>query len=126
MYCPKCRIVSDGERCPECGSRKLREPAAEDLCFLTEEDPLMGGMLEDVLRQNGIPALGESNKGAALSVISGPLFEWIRYYVRWEDLDKAREIVNEVLHTAEESDAADGGAAEDGTEEDSGEPGEEP
>ena len=45
-YCLKCRNVFEGERCPVCGSKKSREPAADDLCFLTEEGPLLGGMLE--------------------------------------------------------------------------------
>ena len=62
-------------------------------------------MLEDVLKQNGIPVLTESTKGAALSVISGPLFEWIKYYVRYDHLPKAREIVEEVLHASEEAEA---------------------
>ena len=85
--------------------------------FLTEEGPLLGGMLEDVLKQNGIPVLTESNKGAALSVISGPLFEWISYYVRYDHLAQAKEIVGEVLHASAE--------AGDAAEEDTGETGEE-
>ena len=79
---------------------------------------MLGGMLEDVLRQNGIPVLTESSKGAALSVISGPLFEWISYYVRYDHLAKAKEIVEEVLH-------ASGEAGADEAEEDTGETGEE-
>ena len=100
-YCLKCRNVFEGERCPVCGSKKSREPAADDLCFLTEEGPLLGGMLEDVLKQNGIPVLSESSKGAALSVITSSLFEWIKYYVRYDHLPQAREIVEEVLHSSE-------------------------
>ena len=107
MYCPKCRNIYEGDRCPVCRNRKGREPAPDDLCFLTEEAPLLGGMLEDVLKQNGIPVLTESTKGAALSVISGPLFEWIKYYVRYDHLPKAREIVEEVLHASEEAKAED-------------------
>ena len=101
LYCLKCRNVFEGDRCPVCGSRKMREPVADDLCFLTEEGPLLGGMLEDVLKQNGIPVLSESSKGAALSVITSSLFEWIKYYVRYDHLPQAREIVEEVLHSSE-------------------------
>ena len=118
MYCPKCRNVFEENTCPVCKNRKVREAAPDDLCFLTEEGPLLGGMLEDVLRQNGIPVLTESSKGAALSVISGPLFEWISYYVRYDHLKKAKEIVEEVLH-------ASGEAGAEVSEEDTGETGEE-
>ncbi len=117
MYCPKCRNVFEEDICPVCKNRKVREAAPDDLVFLTEEGPLLGGMLEDVLRQNGIPVLTESNKGAALSVISGPLFEWISYYVRYDHLAQAKEIVEEVLHASAE--------AGDAAEEDTGETGEE-
>ena len=117
MYCPKCRNVFEEDICPVCKNRKVREAAPDDLVFLTEEGPLLGGMLEDVLRQNGIPVLTESNKGAALSVISGPLFEWISYYVRYDHLAQAKEIVEEVLHASAE--------AGDAAEEDTGEAGEE-
>ena len=119
MYCPKCRNVFEESACPVCRNRKVREPAPDDLCFLTEEGPLLGGMLEDVLKQNGIPVLTESSKGAALSVISGQLFEWIRYYVRYEHLPQAKEIVGEVLHASAEAGADDAEEdAEEAAEED--------
>ena len=97
MYCTRCRSVFEGDRCPNCKHGTVREPQAEDICFLTELSPMYGGMLEDVLKQNGIPVLTESTKGAALAVISGPLFEWIKYYVRYDHLPRAKEIVEELF-----------------------------
>ena len=57
MYCEKCSRVFDGERCPACGSRRVRQPAEGDLCFLAEQDYLTTSMLEDVLKQENIPFL---------------------------------------------------------------------
>ena len=58
MYCEKCsRIIEEEVRCPHCGSRKIRLPETKDPCFLTELDFIPSGILEDVLKQNGIPFL---------------------------------------------------------------------
>ena len=54
-------------------------------------------MLEDVLRQNDIPFITGGRLGAGLSTYVGPILEATRFYVRWSDLEKAREIVEALL-----------------------------
>ena len=54
MYCEKCSRIIEETRCPFCGSRKIREPQPKDLCFLTEQEFLPAGVLEDVLKQGGV------------------------------------------------------------------------
>ena len=107
MYCENCRTVFEGERCPVCGSKKIAEPQPDDVCYLTEVDSVWRGMLEDVLKQEGIESWSTSNIGAGLAVISGTMFERIRFYVRYEDLPKAAEIVEGLFsapaETGEES-----------------------
>ena len=94
MYCPQCLVLFDGkERCPVCAGRKIREPLPEDPCFLTETDPVFGGMLRDVLAQNGIPALSASTIGAGMAARAGSMFERIRFHVRCEDLERASGLV---------------------------------
>ena len=68
-------------------------PAPDTICFLTEVDAVWGGMLEDVLKQNGIPTLCKSTMGAGLAAKAGSMLERIRFYVRYEHLPKARKIV---------------------------------
>lgn len=98
MYCETCKLAFEGtRRCPQCGSRKLRDILPEDLCYLTETDPMFGGMLKDVLEQNEIPVLSSSSMGAGMALRVGPMFDRIRFYVPYEHLSAAREIVEELF-----------------------------
>ena len=105
MYCEKCKLAFDeNTRCPHCGSRKLRSPLPEDLCFLTETDPMFGGMLKDVLEQNAIPALRSSTMGAGLAMRVGPMFDRIRFYVPYAHLPAAAELVEALFQAPDGSD----------------------
>ena len=99
MYCPNCQITfSEAVRCPVCGNKKVRGSLPEDICFLTEVTPVFGGMLRDVLEQNEIPVLSKSSIGAGMAMRAGSMFERIKLYVRYDDLQKATEIANELLN----------------------------
>ena len=95
MYCARCQVIYESDRCPICGSRKSRPVQPDDICFLAEEDRFRAGMLEDFLRQEGIPVLKKSTIGAGMAVKTGALFERFRFYVRYEHLEKARTILEE-------------------------------
>ena len=98
MYCTKCRNISEkAERCPVCGSRRVREPLPEDICFLTETAPIAGDMLRDVLEQEGIPVLCQSTLGAGLAMTVGSMFERLKVFVRYDSLERAREIAEELF-----------------------------
>ena len=102
MYCPNCQIAfSDTAQCPVCGRKKVRESLPEDICFLTEVTPIFGGMLKDVLEQNSISVLSSSNIGAGMAMRAGSMFERIKLYVRYDNLQKATEIVNELQSDSE-------------------------
>ncbi len=103
MYCEKCSRVFDGERCPVCGSRRVREPADGDLCFLAEQDYLTTSMLEDVLKQENIPFLTKGVMGAGLAIKAGPTLERTRFYVPFERLQEAEEVLDELTGGGEET-----------------------
>ena len=104
MYCQKCKTAFDGNgNCPVCGSPKVRPALPDDICYLTDADPVFGGMLNDVLGQNGIPALSSSSIGAGMATIAGSMFERVKYYVRYEHLLKAKEIVDELFNSPAEA-----------------------
>ena len=96
LYCERCQTAYREERCPVCGRRKGRPARPEDICLLTETDGLQVGILEDLLRQEGIPAVEKSTLGAGLAMQAGILFERIRFYVRCEHLERAKEILETV------------------------------
>ena len=97
MYCEKCKHVFEGERCPNCRKSRVRPVRPEDPCFLVEKGEPWNGMLEDVLRQNGIPFLTDGRLGAGLAAYSGPIRESSRFYVRWDDMARASSIVDELF-----------------------------
>ena len=108
MYCPNCRtLFHESPRCPVCGSKKVRAPLPEDTCFLIETAPIPGAMLRDILEQNKIPVLSTSTIGAGMAMRAGSMFERIRYYVRYDDLDEASKIVHEFSHPAVVSEEVD-------------------
>ena len=106
MYCERCRHLFEGTgRCPNCGSRSVRPPLPEDLCYLTETDPMFGGMLKDVLEQNHIPVLTNSAMGAGMALKVGPMFDQMRFYVPHSALPGATELVEALFQSPEEAEA---------------------
>ena len=103
MYCEKCRRIIDADRCPFCKSRKTREPEPDDICFLTEQDYVSSGMLEDVLQQNGIRFLKKDVMGAGMAIKVGPMLERSRFYVPFEQMKNAESVVEELFSAAPEA-----------------------
>lgn len=98
MYCQKCKVVFADTVCPSCGSaRHAREPRPEDPCFLIERGQPWSGMLSDVLRQHDIPALTSGRIGAGLAARVGTMLESTRFYVRFDDLERAGALVDELF-----------------------------
>ena len=97
MYCEKCKHLFEGERCPNCKKGLVREVRNDDPCFLAEKGQPWGGMLADVLRQNNIPFLTDGRMGAGLATQVGSLLESRRFYVRFDDLNRANALVDELF-----------------------------
>ena len=103
LYCRKCQVAFSGsEHCPVCGNKCIQSPLPEDICFLTDADPISAGMLKAALDQQSIPSLSNSSIGAGLAMRAGAMFERVRLYVRYDDLYKAKEIA-EILLSADET-----------------------
>ena len=101
MYCEKCSRIVEEQQCPYCKGKKLREPADNDPCFVTEQDYIPSGILQDVLKQNGIPYLIKSVLGAGIAIRVGPVLDRSRFYVPFRCLNQATEIVEEVFSDKE-------------------------
>lgn len=101
MYCEKCKRIIDADRCPFCKSRKTREPESDDICFLTEQDYVFSGILEDILQQHDIRFLKKDVMGAGLAIKVGPMLERSRFYVSFEQLEEAMAVVEELFAESE-------------------------
>ena len=102
MYCEKCSRITEGDRCSVCRSKRVREPEPKDPCFLSEQDYVSSGILEDVLKQNGIPFLRKDVMGAGMAIKVGPMLERSRFYVPYEQLEKASTIAADLFSAADE------------------------
>ena len=114
MYCETCMAATDETVCPLCGNEDLRPAEGDDPCLLTERSQLWSGLLEDVLKQNGIPYFTKGRMGAGMALKVGPMFESVRFYVPRDRLDAARDLVEELFS---ESDGEEEGSAGGGPEE---------
>ena len=100
-YCENCQLVYDGDRCPACGSKKGREPQENDPCFLCEKQILWGEVLEDALKQNGIPVVFKKRLGIGLALKVGPMMEWVKVYVPYARLEESRAIVETLFESGD-------------------------
>lgn len=81
MYCPNCKVLVNAAKCPVCGNRNIREPIADDYCFLVEKELIWAGVLEDILKQNNISYVTRNVLGAGLTTRVGSAQERTRFYV---------------------------------------------
>ena len=102
MYCENCCILFAENRCPVCGNKKVRIPEPDDYCFLTEKEMIWAGMLEDVLKQNGIPYFTKQMLGAGLALKIGPMSERYRFYVPYSHFQEADELVEALFAPVQE------------------------
>ncbi len=94
VYCGRCSIPFEGERCPVCGRKSAESVEPDDICFLTEKETIWSGMLADVLKQENIPFTQKNVMGAGMALRAGPMFERVRFYVFYKHLAQAKEIVD--------------------------------
>ena len=92
LYCEACCVLYEEGRCPVCHSAHGREPRDDDPCFVAEKTQIDADILEDVLRQNGIPCLKKSVSGAAIAVYTGRFLESFRIYVNFAQWEQANAI----------------------------------
>lgn len=91
MYCPNCQMLMDGDRCTEC-RRACREPRETDAVLLAEKDHPWSDILCDVLKQDDIPFLRQSNLGSGLATYMSQALEVESIYVLYAHYERAQEI----------------------------------
>ena len=89
LYCEECGVLYEEGRCPVCRKTHGRAPREDDPCFVAEKGQIDADILEDILRQNGIPCLKKSVSGAAIAVYTGRLLETFRVFVNFSQWEEA-------------------------------------
>lgn len=117
LYCPQCRRLFEGEKCPQCGKHTGREPEKEDWCLLYSGGQIWADMAADVLKQNEIPSMVQSSRGAAIAVLTGILSQPFDLYVPFADYAQADEIVQSLFAQTEEQEFPEDAENEDREEE---------
>lgn len=96
-YCPHCLMLQEKETCACCGASPLYLPHPKDFCFLQEREAMWAEMLQDVLKDQGIPCVHKPVYGAALMMNVGTAMERYRLYVPYEHLLDARSIAEQLF-----------------------------
>lgn len=103
LYCPDCHILVRDTRCPRCGRKWLDAPAWSDHCYLTEQEGLWAGVLEDCLKQNAVPYVTQNVLGAGITSKVGVALERKRFFVRYDCYEKAQALLEELFSGEEEA-----------------------
>lgn len=57
MFCESCNVVTEGERCPVCGKKKLREVRDDDFCYFVTLSEGYARYFEENLKSENIPVV---------------------------------------------------------------------
>lgn len=87
-------MATDFERCPMCGTKKLRKAEEEDFCFLLEKEVAYCGMLSLELDEKNIP-YKTVPYGSGVRSAFGMSLENYRVYVPFGFLEAAKQVVEE-------------------------------
>lgn len=101
-YCEKCRILFEDSTCPHCGNRFVSAPAAHDYVFLAEKEYPWSEVLEQALKDEGIPVVtNDSVVGAWITTRLGARFERSQLFVPFVFLDQASQILSDMFDNPE-------------------------
>lgn len=103
MYCSACMKLIYTNECEDCGNENLRLVRAEDPVYITKQNTMFAGMLEDVFKQNNIPFITRALMGAGFTTLVGSALEEISFYVPMRLYDEASLLVEEIFGLAKDS-----------------------
>lgn len=97
MYCEKCKFYFEDMLCPVCGNKKVRQADEKDLCFLVRKEQLWGSLVANILKKNQIPFIAQNELGAGLTAKIGSCSEHRLFYVPYEYLQRAINLIGEIF-----------------------------
>ncbi|MGN0804681.1 MAG: hypothetical protein ACI4MS_04790 [Candidatus Coproplasma sp.] len=100
-FCEKCNILTDDARCPVCGNKKLRDADGEDFCYFKSLSSFDFEMLAFTLQENKIEVVGVPYYLGGVTHSTAGRAEGRKVYVRYKDIEKAKEIYESILGSEE-------------------------
>ena len=97
LYCEPCKLLCPDGACDRCGSKKLREPKANDPVYLTTKDSVWSGGVEDILARNEIPYLKQGSQGAGVTSRIGYSMENYQFFVPLGAYEKSKELLASIM-----------------------------
>ena len=94
MYCAKCKgltVPDNKNRCLSCGYKKLKEPEANDVMYLTIQSMIYASMLDALLDENEIPYIKQTIGFKHPTTQFGEF----HYFVPFGAYERAKELLNE-------------------------------
>ena len=93
-FCEGCNIACEGERCPQCGRKKLRAVDGEDFCLAGRVERAFGDTLKEHLQNENIDCVLMPYGTGVRAKFALPL-ECYLLYVRYKHLDRVRQILKD-------------------------------
>ncbi len=93
-FCESCNIACNDERCPKCGSKKLRAINEDDFCFVAKVDRFFGDNLKDWLKEENIECVLMPYGAGVRARFALPLESYL-LYVRYKNLEYVRQIISD-------------------------------
>lgn len=100
-FCEKCNMLTGGTQCPVCGNKKLRDADGDDFCYFASLSVFDFEMLAFPLQENKIEVVGVPFYIGGVTRSNAGRAEGRKVYVRYKDLEKAKEIYKTVLGAEE-------------------------
>lgn len=92
-FCESCNLACEGERCPKCGSKKLRAVTDEDFCPVARVDRIFGDNLKENLEHENIECVLMPYGTGVRSKFALPLESYL-LYVRYKNSERVRQILD--------------------------------
>ena len=92
-FCEKCNTLCTDSICPDCGSKDLRAPEANDFCFLTERAPMWADMLRAALSDVGIESAFRPLLGMGTTFGAGRTLDRHQIYVPYDRFTEAQDVM---------------------------------
>ena len=95
-YCENCHLLCEWPVCGYCGTRPLREPRADDYCFLSSRNEPWAQMLTELLQEERIAVVTRPvpQRGDGYS---GERSAYTELFVPFPELERAKELERALL-----------------------------